>query len=146
MKKIKPKKCRECGTEFMPRYKTTERFCSPICAYKNKPNTKHVPIKKRSKKRQKQELDYKRDRLEFLSSSENKMCFIDGCGKPANTIEHRKGRVGYGDEWARENNIPLLLDKRFWAPCCLEHNLKLENDPEMSKKYQLSKIHNGKKI
>ena len=55
------------------------------------------------------------------------------------------GRVGYADDWARDNKISLYLDIRFWKPCCLAHNLELENNPELSKKYQLSKIHGGKK-
>ena len=56
------------------------------------------------------------------------------------------GRKGYADEWARENNIPLLIDKRYLAPCCNFHNLELENNPDLSKQYQLSKIHGGKKL
>lgn len=55
------------------------------------------------------------------------------------------GRIGYADDWAIENGITLFLDVRFWKPCCLEHNLELENNPELSKQYQLSKIHGGKK-
>ncbi len=146
--KIKPKKCKVCGNTFTPRYQATERYCSHKCAIidkKDKDNTKRTPIKRVSKKRQKQNRTYKEKRVEFLSKPENKICFIGGCGKPSTTIEHRKGRVGYADDWAMENNIPLLLDERYWAGCCLEHNLQLENDPELSRKYQLSKIHNGKK-
>jgi len=77
---------------------------------------------------------------------QNKVCFIGGCGKRATTIEHTKGRVGYADEWAKENGISLYLDVRFWRGCCLKHNLELENNSELSNKYQLSKIHSGKKI
>ena len=55
------------------------------------------------------------------------------------------GRKGFADQWAKDNNISLYLDERFWKPCCLAHNLELENNPELSKKYQLSKIHHGKK-
>src|SRR5687768_15372187 len=36
--------------------------------------------------------------------------------RPATQVHHMQGRVGYADEWARENNIPLLLDERFWLP------------------------------
>lgn len=73
-------------------------------------------------------------------------CFIDGCNNVANTIEHTRGRVGYADEWARENNITLYIDKRFLKACCLQHNGELENNSELSKEYQLSKIHGGKKL
>lgn len=148
------KKCKECQGEFKPKFSSVEMFCSRLCSikYSNKKKaekTKKGQIPKRpaarSKKRAKQERSYSVDRKEFLSRPENKFCFIPGCGKHATTIEHRKGRVGYADDWARENNIPLLLDKRFWAACCWDHNLQLENDPKLSAKHQLSKIHNGKK-
>ena len=77
---------------------------------------------------------------------ENQVCFIDGCNAKANTVEHIRGRGhGYFDAWAEERGIRKTLDQRFWRPCCLHHNLELERNPELSKKYQLSKLHNGKK-
>jgi alanine-alpha-ketoisovalerate/valine-pyruvate aminotransferase len=102
------------------------------------------PIPKVSKKREQLNRIYEKVRIEVLSEAKFK-CFIDGCKNVANTCEHRMGRKGYADEWARENNIPLLIDKRYLAPCCNFHNLELENNPELSKQYQLSKIHGGKK-
>lgn len=86
---------------------------------------------------------YNKMRKEFLARPENKYCFIDGCSARANTIEHAMKRDGYADQWARDNNIPLLIDERYWKPCCSDHNLELERNPELSKKYQLSK-HTGK--
>lgn len=77
---------------------------------------------------------------------QNMICFIGGCGKRSTTIEHTKGRLGYADQWARDNDISLYLDVRFWKGCCFEHNNKLENDSELSYKYQLSKTHKGKKL
>lgn len=102
------------------------------------------PIKKVSNKRKVENREYSKLRKQFLS--ENQICFIEWCTKIADTIEHTKGRKGYADDWARQNKISLLLDKRFWKPCCLEHNLELETNIELSKKYQLSKIHGGEKI
>ena len=99
----------------------------------NKGNKK--PIRKVSKKREIENKIYIRTRKEFLSLPENRICFIDGCSKPATTIEHTAGRLA-----------SKFLDQAFWKPCCLEHNLELENNSELSKKYQLSKIHGGKKI
>lgn len=151
------KKCRQCSSEFEPIYSSLEIFCSKLCSilYKREKDKIKLktpltvakkPIAKRSAKRKKEERSYSTDRKEFLQRPKNRFCFIEGCGRQATTVEHRRGRVGYADEWARENNLPLLLDKRYWAACCWSHNLKLENDPELSKKYQLSKIHGGKKI
>jgi hypothetical protein len=93
------------------------------------------PIPKVSKKRKIENAKYSVLRIEFLNKPENRICFIDGCNKPSTTIEHRVGR------WGKN-----YLDTTTWAGCCLEHNLELENNSELSKKYQLSKIHGGKKI
>lgn len=91
-----------------------------------------VKIKPRSKKREAENKVYLMLREKFLR--DNPVCFIDGCEKVANTIEHTQGR-GIN-----------FLNVSTWKPCCLEHNLELENNPELSKKYQLSKIHGKKKI
>lgn len=91
-------------------------------------------IPKVSKKRKVEQLQYSVLRTQFLAKPENKTCFIEGCNKPATTIEHRAGRgINY-------------LNVETWAGCCLEHNLELENNPELSKKYQLSKITGKEKL
>ncbi len=105
----------------------------------------YKPIKPVSDKRKVENAKYTVLRIEFLGKPENKICFINGCNKPADTIEHTRGRKGYADEWARDNKISLYIDVRFFKPCCCEHNLELERNPELAKEYQLSKIHGGKK-
>lgn len=149
-------RCLNCNQKFIPSY-FLQKFCNEVeCKQaekiyqsiklsesKSKPQK---PIKKVSDKRSVENLQYSADRIVFLGKKENKVCFIDGCNKEATTVEHIAGRKGFYDDWARENNISLFLDQRFWRPCCHAHNLELENNPEMSKKYQLSKIHGGKKI
>ncbi|WP_312394799.1 hypothetical protein [Chryseobacterium sp.] len=104
------------------------------------------PIPKKSAKRKKEDPIYTRERLRFLAQPENLRCFIEGCNKSADTVEHTMGRKGFADQWARDNNISLYLDVRFWKPCCNEHNLELERNPELSQKYQLSKISGNAKI
>ena len=89
-------------------------------------------IKPMSDKRKKENVIYLKERKKFLA--ENPTCFIEGCNKIADTIEHTQGRgINY-------------LNVKTWKACCLEHNLELETNSELSKKYQLSKIHGGKKI
>ena len=100
---------------------------------KKKWDRKSIP--KKSAKRIIEEKIYIRTRKEFLSLPENKICFIENCSRPANSIEHSRGRCG-----------SLYLDQRYWKPCCWKHNGELETNPELSKKYQLSKLHGGKKI
>ena len=130
---------KDCDNEFK-QYNSLMKFCSPSCTNKNrKVNIKlkslYKPINKVSKKRKIENLKYSVLRTEFLGKKENQICFIDSCNKQATTIEHRAGRLGKN-----------FLDTSTWGGCCLEHNLELENNPELSKKYQLSKIHGGKKL
>lgn len=115
---------------------------------KSEPKVKEKPkpIKNKSKERAADEREYSANRKEFLKQPENKKCFVEGCKRNANTIEHIKGRKGFADKWARDSGVNLLLDERYWRPCCLQHNLEFEINPELSKKYQLSQLHEGKKI
>lgn len=106
---------------------------------------KKPKINKVSDKRKELNSIYEKVRIEVLSEAKFK-CFIDGCKNVANTIEHLAGRIGFYDEFAKDNNIPLLIDKRFLRACCLTHNGELETNPELSKKYQYSKITGIKKI
>lgn len=151
--KIKPKICKleGCNNEFVP-FNSLQRACSPqherrLQQLKKKAvNKKAKPVNKISKKQKVLNAKYIVARAEFLAKPENKICFIDGCNKKADTVEHRKGRKGYADDYAKQNDIPLIIDERFFAPCCNAHNLELENNPELSRQYQLSKLHDGKKI
>ena len=133
MTNFKLKVCRSSGLEWK-QYNSLQKC--PCCEHsKPLPKQKKVyVIPQVSKKRKVEMLQYSVLRTEFLAKPENQVCFIDGCNKKATTVEHRSGRgINY-------------LNVETWAGCCLEHNLELENNPELSKKYQLSKIHNGKKI
>ena len=132
---LKLKKC-ECGTEFK-QYNSLQKYCSWKCDKLNSKTPRILlkkPIAKVSKKQNGLNKIYSKLRVEFLSLPENKICFIESCNKIADTIEHRAGR-GIN-----------FLNTTTWAACCLQHNLELENNSEMSKKYQLSKIHGGKKL
>ena len=70
------------------------------------------PIQKFSKKREKENREYTIKRLQFLAQPENLRCPITK--EKATDIHHVMKRIGYADEWARINNIPLLLDTRYW--------------------------------
>ncbi len=148
-------RCLSCNQKFVPKV-FLQKFCddeecvSAKLEYQaNKisgAKKTQKPIKKVSEKRSVENLQYSADRIVFLGKPENKICFIEGCNRPATTIEHTAGRKGFYDDWARDNNISLFLDQRFWKPCCGPHNTELENNSELSKQYQLSKIHGGKKL
>lgn len=138
-KNLVPCKC-GCG-EKVRLYRTTDkRYFNSECEKRHKGEAaatiskQRKPIAKVSEKRKGQNAEYWIKRKAFLALPENQICFINGCEAKANTIEHRRGRIGTN-----------YLDETTWAPCCLKHNLELENNPELSKQYQLSKIHNGSK-
>ena len=136
-KKIYKKVCKNCGVKFQP-FKTTDKYCSFAChKADSKPQEykQRKPISKRSAKGKIEDYTYSKKRKVFLSKPENQVCFVDSCCNKANTIEHTKGRIGKN-----------FLDETTWKPCCLFHNLEFERNPELSKKYQLSKFHDGEKI
>jgi len=152
---FKSKVCadKDCNNEFK-QYNSLQKYCSPVCTNKNrkvdiklkslyKPAKKYV-IPKVSEKRKALLPIYEKVRIEVLSEAKF-VCFVDGCKNVANTCEHQKGRKGFADQWAIDNNVPLLIDKRFLKPCCNYHNFEFERNPELAKKYQLSKLHDGKK-
>ena len=139
MAQFKLKICRNCGKEFK-QYNSLQKCSCSVSKQK-----KAYSIPKISEKRKALNPIYEKIRIEILSEAKF-VCFVDGCKNVANTLEHQKGRKGFADQWAIYNNIPLLIDKRFLKPCCNYHNLEFERNTELSKKYQLSKIHDGKKI
>lgn len=63
-----------------------------------------------------------------------KMCCVFP-DKVAIEPHHSAGRShnGYYDEWAEQNDIPLLLDVRWWKPVSREGHEKIENNPEWAK-------------
>jgi len=139
----------QCGTYFKM-YNSLQPYCSFECQNEHKPKKTKTNKPKRinpySKKRSKENKIYTARRIVFLSK--HKVCSIksDKCTHHATTIEHSAGRTGFYDDWARENNITLYLDERFWKPACNACNLELENNSELSKKHQLSRIHGGSKL
>ena len=144
------KKCPNEGCEkvFTP-FNSLQKYCSWNCQKANekpKPRKVYKAPNKVSKPQAIINAKYSVARIEYLSRKENQICFIEECNKKATTVEHRAGRgKGFFDKIAEEKNICKTLDTRFWAPCCWEHNLELERNSKLSKKYQLSKLHYGKK-
>ena len=155
---IKPKKgpCIDCPEGSPEKYLIAKRceghykaHRARISAEKNKRDTKvslsyskpknalkkRCRIKQFSKKREKENRQYKIKRLQFLAQPGNQRCFIEGCNNRADTVEHTAGRWGAN-----------YLDTSTWKPCCNYHNLELERNSELSEKYQISKISGKQKI
>lgn len=111
-------KCKECGNGFLPKYKTTEMFCSGLCSirYKkaNYENGKRTPINKVSSKRRSQLYTYSMLKKGYMDK--HRVCIV--CNRnDATDIHHMKGR---------END--LLLDMNFWLPVCRGCHRKITDD------------------
>lgn len=59
-------------------------------------------------------------------------------GLPATECHHMAGRIGYADEWAREKEIPLLLDERFWLPVSEQGHRKITDNPKWASENKFS--------
>ena len=89
-----------------------------LCASHNKEARKPVKeqkprkaLKPKSDKRKNLDKIYSEIRRIHLEQHPN--CGV--CGLPASdSIHHMRGREGYADDYARENDIPLLIDDRFF--------------------------------
>lgn len=141
------KTCKLSGVVWK-QYNSLQKCPCEQCKDKRKPPNLKLKslykIPKQSKKAKSLNPVYEKIRIEVLTEAKF-VCFIDGCKNVANTVEHLMGRKGYADEWSRESDIPLRIDKRYLRACCLQHNGELETNPELSKKYQYSKISGIKK-
>ena len=104
-----------------------------------KPKKPQKPIPKKTKKKTVEDLQYRVKRIEFLGKPENKKCPITG--QQTTDVHHKKGRVGFADQWARDNNISLTLDTRFWVALSRDGHRYVEDNPEWAKEngYSLSR-------
>lgn len=85
---------------------------------------KYQRVRPRSKKRMADEAIYRKESREWLVG---KKCAVYRW-KDATECHHKKGRQGFADQYARDNGIPLLLDKRFWLPLSKEAHDKATED------------------
>lgn len=95
-----------------------------------RPKTRPDPISKVSGKMAKALGHYSRQKAQWIKG---KRCAVYPQHQ-ATDVHHKKGRVGYADQWARENNIPLLLDERFWLPVSRGAHDRIELNPTWARK------------
>ena len=100
------------------------------------------PIRSVGKKREKLNIKYSVERKEYLEI--HPICEVVGCTCEATEIHHKMGKIGYADQWARDNDIPLLIDKRFFLAVHHEHHRKIEDKPEWAKEngYSVERLKN----
>ncbi|HZI26231.1 MAG TPA: hypothetical protein VFD46_14200 [Chryseolinea sp.] len=95
----------------------------------SQPAKEKKPIKKVSDKMAALLEIYYRKRAMFI---QGKKCAIYPNQK-ATQVHHKKGREGYADLWAKENDIILLLDERFWLPVSMDGHEKIGREDEWAK-------------
>lgn len=119
----KLKKCKVCGDEFKP-FKTTDKFCSPDCAFsKSTPAKKRKAIKPFSQKKLKDLATYRPLRDEYLIN--NPICEVHDCNKPTTNLHHKKGRRG-----------PLLYDVKYFMACCETcHPKRIHENPAWAREH-----------
>lgn len=120
----------ECGNHFI-QYNSLKKHCSVKCEIKYKPHSQKIkktkPINKVSAKQYSLNKQYSKLRIEFLLLPENQICPITG--KQTTDVHHKKGRKGFADQWAKDNNIPLIIDVRFFIALSREGHDFVENNP-----------------
>lgn len=144
MKPVKQKVCRNkgCNNKFTP-YKTTDKFCSPGCFYKNqKQQPKKQQIRKISKNKIPLVSTYLKKRKLFLSKHPNCAVYPS---KKATEIHHMMKRRGFADQYAIDNKIPLYIDERFFLPVSRSGHEKIEENPEWAYANGFSIKNNTKK-
>jgi hypothetical protein len=94
-----------------------------------KPKKEFKPIKSTSDKMMADLKSYSSRKSIWIKG---KMCAVYPSQK-ATQIHHMMGRVGYADNLAKENNVKLLLDERYWLPVCMEGHQKIEEHPVWAK-------------
>lgn len=142
--KIKTGKCIDCPPDapYRPliakrcqRHYKTYRAC--VNAEKSIREVKpRKPLPKISKKRAVENAKYTVAKIQFMSRPENKVCPVTG--QPTTDIHHKCGRVGFADQWARTNNVTLLLDSRFWLAVSREGHRQIEENPGWAKEMGFS--------
>jgi hypothetical protein len=129
--------CQGCGSS---KIENRDLMLCGTCNKMNRKSDKVIvketqPIKKFSDTRAKEERIYIAKRRKWLKG---KTCKLHPDCKGPLTVHHMCGRIGYADEWARENETSYLTDERFWLPVCLEGHQYIEDHPKWAYENQCS--------
>lgn len=90
---------------------------------------------------------YKQVRVMYLKMAYRVGMCCPITGRPIDLysdIHHKKGRSinSYADQWAKENDIPLFIDPRFFLAVTREAHQRIETHPKWAKEngYSLSRL------
>ena len=130
------KECTEIGKRYLcnehkdlKQYKVKEKKIYTLKRIEIKPK-KNYRIPKVSKKRAKENTEYNLIAKKF--KKDNPICSVGilECTRETMDVHHKKGRVGYVDDYARENEVKLLVDVRFFLPVCRTCHTYIEEHSE----------------
>jgi len=118
--------------------------CKELKPIENKDTSLCATCNRKSRVAEDRDL-YPKTRKMFLEHAvkNNFTCPITGRPITMNDdVHHKMGRVGFADEWARENDISLILDVRFFLAVTREGHQWIELHPEAAKAkgYSLSRL------
>lgn len=146
--KIKTGKCLDCPPDAPYRPLIAKRCQAHYKIYRNQLNSEknpnvvktRKPLPKVSKKRAIENAKYTVAKIQFMSKPENNVCPVTK--QETTDIHHKMGRVGFADQWARINNVPLLLDTRFWLAVSRDGHRQIEENPNWAKEmgYSLNRL------
>ena len=141
LKSKRQKNCKTCGEPFRA-YRSTDQYCSPACIPQEKKRglerksdqkiERRTRIKPVSKKQQRLNIRYLRARKAFLLNPKNRMCAVYPHQK-ATEVHHKMGRRGYADENARANDVPLIIDIRYFLAVSRDGHEWIERNPIQAK-------------
>ena len=114
--------CKECGSLKVENRDTQLcGSCSALArrANRTKASDNNSPINKKSEKQSYWDRKYLNRLKTWKRGKKCAATFPHDC-QPGIECHHMYGRSvnAYHDEWARENEIPELMDERFWMPLC----------------------------
>lgn len=127
--------CVDCGNPKVENQETGQCGSCGAAARKAmrkefKPKKEVIKLPPISSDRTRMNHKYDRSRTRFLKGKVCAAKFPHECNFHTNpTIQHMQGRVGFADEWARDNDIPLLIDERFFLPMCLNSHRYINDNP-----------------
>lgn len=99
----------------------------------------NMPVNKVSENQGKLLQRYNKKRFTWLRGKKCLATFPHECTKDKElTVHHMQSRIGFADEYARENDIPLLLDERFWFPVCISAHRFITDHPKFAFENQYS--------
>lgn len=108
--------CASCGAAL----RKAERIATKVI--QKSLDRRDNPIKKVSDKMIALMIRYTKQKARWIKG---KYCVVYS-ERRATEVHHSKGREGYADEWAKDHDVPLLLDERWWTPCSAEGHRYIE--------------------